>query len=142
MLINKSAFVIFLLSSLFLQSCAQQHAYDSKSILDTTWRLLEINGEQPIGLDNKKPISLRFENQTNRVYGYAGCNNYRGQFSITDNHITLSKISTTRMLCQSTSKQEASFTSHLETITSFTVKNDQLHLIDSHNIEVLTFTSK
>lgn len=139
MKINKCPFVCYLLISLFLTSCAQQSGFDTNDFFGKTWTLTTIDGESPTLPDSDRLMSIHFEQKTNRVYGYAGCNNYSGQYKIIGKRIKLTKLSTTRMLCRTTAKQESMFISNLENSNSFSLKNEQLQLLNNENITTLVF---
>ena len=64
------------------------------SLTGTSWKLVELEGSEPM-----KPITLSFD-LDNFVYGWSGCNRYRGRHMISGNtYNSGGDFATTKQIC-------------------------------------------
>lgn len=100
----------------------------SQTISKETYLIDEINGNK-ISSEN---LTLTFDLNENRVYGYSGCNNFNGSFIIEDNNITFGPIAATKKMCLDTSSENELF-KILQGTKTFSVENNALELSDANN---------
>jgi len=86
------------------------------------WKLVEVRGKR---IENKgagkKTKHITFNATDNTISGFAGCNQFNGQFVLTDNNqLQLEKIATTRKSCfRPTGEKE--FLNLLEGVDNYTL---------------------
>lgn len=85
-------------------------------------------------------IHLNFDETTNRVSGFAGCNNFSGDYSVEGNNIKFGPFISTKMYCKRFMDVELSLLKTLEEATSFSLENNTLTL--KNNKEDLIFANK
>lgn len=72
---------------------------DEETILDAYWMLLSLEGQNvPESQDNRMAY-IRFQENENDVFGYAGCNKFTGKYKLTETSLQLSDLASTRMSC-------------------------------------------
>jgi heat shock protein HslJ len=83
----------------------------------TSWRLVDLNGDQEPVLPNSE-ITLNIEE--GQVNGFAGCNHYNGSVTVNQefpNELTVGPISATQKVCgDPISKQESTYLTRLGTV--------------------------
>ncbi|WP_420629039.1 META domain-containing protein [Candidatus Leptofilum sp.] len=101
---------------------------DSVPNLEGSWVLEKFGpeGEETAVLPNTS-ITLNFED--GRIGGSAGCNSYFAEFTQADNMLSFGVIGATRMACIEGMEQEAAYLAALESVSSYSVADDQLTLI-------------
>ncbi len=106
------------------QTTSNQAASEPVDILNKTWYL------ESVTLAGKSehifPATLVVGEQ--KITGKGGCNNFFGKYELIGDKITLSKIGATRMYCQDASKFETKYLRALESVTSYTQKENRLVL--------------
>ncbi len=100
-----------------------------------TWTLAEMPN-----LDLKKDFpaktpTLTFEPVTKKFTGNSGCNNLFGGFTTVQNGLEFSGVGMTRMFCEGVN--EYAFTTALNSVKTYSIKNDTLTLYDANNKEVM-----
>ena len=77
-------------------------------------------------------LSLRF-GPDGRVDGFAGCNTFRGQYSVQDDTLSIGPLATTRRACTSPAlqTQEQAYLNDLQTTRTFRVGGGLLTLVTS-----------
>ncbi|MBS1597901.1 MAG: META domain-containing protein [Bacteroidetes bacterium] len=99
------------------------------AIVEKYWSLIELNGKSiKTDSNSKKESHISFATKGYRVSGNSGCNNFTGSFILTGaNHITISKVASTRMACPGMDV-EAEFLKVLGDTDSYDVKGGILSL--------------
>lgn len=74
---------------------------DRVSLMDTKWKLIEFRGKP---VEYKAPESnevyIQFNSEDKKVFGFSGCNTFRGGFELNDrNRISFSQLASTMMAC-------------------------------------------
>ncbi|WP_295982933.1 META domain-containing protein [uncultured Algibacter sp.] len=124
-------FSLLLLMLLSLKSCGSTNAI--MSIQENTMQKLSgLYSVTTLGKNNTLAITpeINFDENTNRVSGFSGCNRFNGSYTITENNITFGPTVSTRMMCG----EEANSIEHnmfdvLSQVNSFTLKNNELTLL-------------
>ena len=136
--IYKITFILLLFAS--LQACTMKPATqiaDDDTILDAYWMLLSVEGQDiPEPQDNRMAY-IRFQENENDVFGFAGCNKFNGKYKLTGTSLQLSNLATTRMSCANI-ETENRLMEALRTTTSFNKSGDVLTLY-AGNRAVATF---
>lgn len=105
----------------------------------TTWTLVAYGSpDSPQPALGAAPVTMTFSPEG--VSGSAGCNSFSGSFQYDNNALTFGELITTRMACaEDIMAQETAVLNALAAATSFTVENNQLHILYGEG--VLTFNS-
>lgn len=98
------------------------------------WKLSKINGE-PVFLS--KPVTLNFNPAGQKISGFAGCNQYFGNFSADKNSLKFSLLGSTKMYCDSMDT-ETKFLNALAQVNSFSTEDSTLVMLTDQQV-VLEF---
>jgi len=86
-------------------------------------------------------LTIQFDENTNSVSGFLGCNRFTGTYKLDGNSISFGSLATTRMHCQEANNNiERNMLAALNNVTSITTKNQNLIL--SNKEAVLINASK
>jgi len=84
------------------------------------WTVLAIDTIQaPVG-SGGRPITMRFDDSTRRVYGFAGCNQYNAGYTVNGDSISFGPGVSTRMSCPGFDAVEHAFLTSFADITTVT----------------------
>jgi heat shock protein HslJ len=89
-----------------------------------------------IGSDNNLPfqLTLEFNQETNKVSGFSGCNRFFGTYQQDGNSIAFSQLGSTKMLCnEDANKIESQLMTFLERANKFNLKAGFLTLLENSN---------
>jgi heat shock protein HslJ len=92
---NYLILLIAVISSV-IASCTHTEQHDDQHFLDTTWNLVELEGES-IEHPGPRIPHLRFE--PDKVTGFDGCNNFFGNYTREGSNLTFGPLASTRMAC-------------------------------------------
>ena len=97
----------------------------------SSWTLTRFEMEKEVVPAVKDgPATLTFAEegeQANRISGTGGCNRYFGDYTLTDDLISVSPLGSTRMICDpERMAQEDRFFQALSTTESYNLSNDEL----------------
>ena len=96
------------------------------------WELRELAGQPaPTGVGGR-PATIRFEPDTARVAGFAGCNRYFGTYTLDGTALRFGAIGMTRMACAEGMGLEQQLATALEATRSYTLAANQLTLVGSN----------
>lgn len=100
-------------------------AKNSTSIIGT-YDVVFMNELQGIDVSNRK-VTINF-NEKGQVYGYNGCNNYKADFSISEDKIEIGIMMTTRRYCEDALQVEGKLSKNLREADSLKLEEDMLLL--------------
>lgn len=102
------------------------------SLLNTYWRLAEVNGEPLQTPPNVREVHmiLTREDQENRLKGFAGCNNFGGSFTQNGNKLSFSAFSTKMMCPPDQMKTEDFLMKSLSATDSYEIDGETLSLLE------------
>ncbi len=103
------------------------------ALTNTYWRLIELNGAA-VGPGEGKELHMILRGG-DQVGGYAGCNQFTGSMSVTDDGLSVGPIASTRRMCQGVMEQESAFLQALETAQRYSISGEDL-AIENANGEV------
>lgn len=93
------------------------------------WILKSIGGEPaPMGFADK-PLMIMFDNSKHTVSGFAGCNNFFGQFTATDFEMVFGQLAMTRKFCQEEADTETKFMAMLGQVANYQINGNELKLL-------------
>jgi heat shock protein HslJ len=102
--------------------------------------LTELNGNPLLA---GSTISAMFT-QDGKISGSAGCNRYMGSYQISGSTISISStLATTMMMCESSlMNQETAYLKALQEAKSYSIKADQLSLMDTDGKGLVTYQAQ
>ena len=102
---------------------------ESPSITKTNWKLVELNGKPLSEMTFAVQPFMAFDNETKRVSGSAGCNNFSGEYEINENvmRIRFSKMITTKKMCINMTVEDQ-FLQVLAVVDNYTISGNTLSL--------------
>ena len=138
-------FITILLTVFALKSCGNTKAAANMQDNIEVKQTEILSGKYMISSFIKKTelpenMYLNFDETTNRVSGFAGCNNFSGAYSVEGNRIKFGPFVSTKMHCKRFMDVEQSLLKTLEETTSFSLENNMLTL--KNDKEDLVFGSK
>jgi hypothetical protein len=152
---NKIKLTLFVLSAIFMQSCANQSTAKKEEAtpqaetttnklpnpqLEGQWTILHIKGVKLV--KNTHSIYMKVDLQKKTISGSDSCNNYTGMITtVTDSELVFSPVASTLRLCPEVEYDGAFHTALQETV-SYKIEQDNLHLFNKEGEEVLTFLKK
>lgn len=118
---------------LFLcNSCTVQNntlTTETETIQDAYWILVSLEGQNVQEPQNTRTAYIRFEEGENDVTGYTGCNRFSGNYTLTEQRLQLSNLSTSRMVC-SDMEIENKMMDVLSRVDTYRIAGDVLTLYD------------
>lgn len=111
--------------------------------LDGDWTVSGFNNgrDAVVGLEGDAPITLSFEKGS--VSGNAGCNTFRGAYTVDGQSVRLGPLASTRMACPAPlMKQEREFLAALESAVTWSVEGDTLDMHRADGLRALMASRK
>jgi len=112
-------------------SCSEGNNLTSiLNVLKAKWTLQSLTGQSNLGsLFNDRLPFLLFDTDNSKVTGNGGCNNLTGPFTLQKaGKLSFGNLAMTRMACPSNG--ESLFTSALQKVSGFSIKDNVLTLLD------------
>jgi heat shock protein HslJ len=94
----------------------------------TYWKLLEIEGKPIVTPQGQKDAHMLLASDDSAVHGFAGCNNFFGQYSSSGEALTFSGLGSTMMACPEGMDAEAVFLRVLGETTRAVIDGKYLQL--------------
>lgn len=111
-------------------------------LLDANWVLSDME-KFPDEDWNPGEIFVFLEEESSRLHGFGGCNNFFGVYELkTGNELEIEKIGRTQKYCQDEMQAENFFFAYLEQVRYYRLEGDTLELRDEGNKLLLTFIKK
>jgi heat shock protein HslJ len=106
-------------------------------ITNKTWKITIVNFETIQGESSDYYLTLN--KSTERFQSKVGCNQIIGEFKISDQLISFSKIASTKMYCMETMKTEEAFLSILSNPSKFAVIDSSRFVLISDDMVIAQF---
>lgn len=90
-----------------------------------------------LGDDNSisEALSITFEVATNKVSGFAGCNNFFGTYSLDDKKLTLENLASTKKFCQDeVNSVENELLTVLNTVNTLVISDNGISLLEDETV--------
>lgn len=102
--------------------------------LHDIWVLDSLNGKPITKADFSKELpNMEINTNDNKFMGFAGCNRMNGQLFFEKGLLRFTKIITTKMMCSPNNK-EPEFLKALQSVTTYSIVNNQLRLSNPNGI--------
>lgn len=99
------------------------------AVAGVEWELRELDGKPaPLGAGSR-PATIRFENDSARVTGFAGCNRYFGGYTLDGTTIRFGGVGMTRMACSDGMALEQQLAAALEATRRYELDGPRLTLL-------------
>ncbi|WP_448214004.1 META domain-containing protein [Colwellia sp. MEBiC06753] len=106
-----------------------QTTSDMSNLLETSqWLLTTLNGNA-VKTSSGKSLSLAFDGASNRISGFAGCNNYFATYSTDNSMLNFSHLGMTRKFCQDGMELESQFAKMMSQVKAYTLNENTLMLL-------------
>ncbi|HNV28419.1 MAG TPA: META domain-containing protein [Cyclobacteriaceae bacterium] len=94
----------------------------------TYWVLTELDGKPISTINEAKKLHVQFDPITKTASGFAGCNQFTGDYALEGKKLSLKNLASTRMFCQETMETETRYLHALTEIDSYKVEEHVLFL--------------
>lgn len=102
--------------------------YDDHALTGKKWKLVEMNGRPVSTSSGEQDYFILLDNAENRMNGFAGCNNFFGNYELEEGlRIKFSKIGSTMMACPDMNTEKELF-QILETVDNYAIYKNTLEL--------------
>jgi putative lipoprotein len=104
-----------------------------RSVSGADWELIGLRGQSaPLGAGGRR-ATLRFDADSARISGFAGCNRYFSSYTLGDDEPALrfSAIGMTKMACSQGMDLEQQYATALSQVTRYTIQDNRLTLLDA-----------
>ncbi|MFW6257753.1 MAG: META domain-containing protein [Prolixibacteraceae bacterium] len=110
-------------------------------ITENKWKLESLKGFSENQLKQSPlPPSMEFDTENQRISGFAGCNNYFGNFKITDQgKINISNLASTKKMCINSMELEEAYLKTLKNSEWILVDGETLDLKDKEETVIASF---
>lgn len=111
------------------------------SITEKYWKLKTLNGKAIVMSEGQaREQNFILKSNNNQLTGFAGCNQFSGEFTLEDNQrIRFSQIATTMMACPDLDIDESEFLKVFGMADSYSIKDDVLSLYIGKRTALATF---
>ncbi|MBD1397123.1 META domain-containing protein [Pontibacter sp. JH31] len=132
----------FLILSILLGSCTmsqknRQYAEGVSELQGSYWMLLSLQGQELQDNPESNTAYLRFEEGSDELKGFTGCNRLMGRYSLSNDNLQLTNLGSTRAMCPII-EQENYLMAILQKVDAFKISGDVLTLFHK-NTAVATF---
>ena len=107
-------------------------------LTDTYWQLSAINGTTVVTSEEQRSPYLQFISDNNVTKGYSGCNQFSGNWTLTNGRIDLGPMAMTMMACADSMETETAFMQALDSMDKHEIQTDELRMFQD-DTEVLLF---
>lgn len=130
--------VIGLLALLFFQ-CKSQKTGVNYKLNSTRWTLVELNKKPLLNKDLRAPYII-FNEEEHKIGGYASCNNFTGNYKLSENDgIEFFTFTMTYAQCSDMSVEKA-FMSVFNKTESYTIAESTMVFMDANSEIIATFS--
>jgi putative lipoprotein len=106
----------------------QPSAAPSIPITDRDWVLIALGGKTaPLGSGNE-PATMRLESANSTAAGFAGCNRYSSQVTVSGDNLRFGPIMSTKMACADGDELERGFLAALKDVSTYQATDTSLTL--------------
>ncbi|OCL88597.1 heat-inducible protein [Aliarcobacter thereius] len=126
-------FILTFISTLFFTACTKSNALEEAS-----FKALEFNSKEI--LNSPKVANISFGKDL-KVYGNLGCNNFFGTYLIEKSNLVIGEVGSTMMMCKDM-ETEREFLNVLESVKTYTIKENNLIFFDKDNKIIAKFVKE
>ena len=113
--------------------------YTDHELVAKKWKLVEMNGRKVANTAGEQDYFIQLDNEENRMYGFAGCNNFFGTYELEEGlRVKFSQIGSTMMACPDMNTEKELF-QILETVDNYRVYKNTLELNKARMMSMARF---
>lgn len=103
------------------------------SLTNTYWKLVEIGGVAVSAHSDQREVHMLLEVGENKVRGFAGCNQFFGNYETTGDSLRLGRLASTQMACPYLD-EETAFLNSLGKAKTYSIMGESLKLSDGSRV--------
>jgi putative lipoprotein len=127
---------------LLLERVSQSQAHTpDRSLANTYWKLIELNGGPVKVLPQQREPHLILQSESQRLAGSGGCNRLLGSYILEGASLAFGKVASTMMACVDGMEQETTFFRTLESVRNWKIRGDELELFDESGRVIARFVA-
>ena len=107
---------------------ASSDAAFRSSVAGVDWELMELNAKTASAGTGGRRATLRFDADSARVTGFAGCNQFSGSYTLNGDSLRFGPLMMTRMACTDGMELERDLSTALEATRRYELSSTQLKL--------------
>ncbi|WP_414980627.1 META domain-containing protein [Congregibacter sp.] len=117
-----------------------ERAMSTATLPTTYWRLLSINGQCLATPEGAREIHLVMRDSDGSVSGFAGCNRFKGSYTIDGNALSFTPLASTMMACPEAQMQiEQNVHQSIGRVTAWRLEGQTLELYDTDGDSLMVF---
>lgn len=143
--INQLASIALL--SLSISACSTSVSHDEiispvdqSALYGQNWTLAFLGDTKAAKGYGGKPLSILFDQNSQKISGFAGCNRYFSSFTVNNDGLNLGALGMTRKACGKNSGIEHRYSKMLSQVSFFQLSDKQLMLLDQQKNIIATYT--
>lgn len=104
-------------------------------LVNTYWKLIEIDGAVIETHEKQREVHILMEQEDNRARGFAGCNNFFGNYELDGNAVKFGQLASTMAACPYLDEETALFRA-LEKVGEYEILGESLELRGGDGIRI------
>jgi heat shock protein HslJ len=96
-------------------------------LINTRWKLIQVKGNEIETPEGGSDIYMILQSEANKVTGYAGCNNFFGEYEVSENSLHFHRLASTKRACPELDTESA-FLAALDAAEEYRIEGEQLTL--------------
>lgn len=124
-----------------LAGCASAASRPDRGVTNTYWRLTELGGAPVQVAEKQREPHMILQLEANRLAGSGGCNRMMGSYTLEGEAISFGQVASSMMACEDGMEQEQSFFRALNAARRWSVKGDDLALLDESGTVLARFVA-
>ncbi|RED50464.1 META domain-containing protein [Seonamhaeicola aphaedonensis] len=123
--------ILMLFTIISLKTCDNSGILNQNIMLNGTYNIITLNGKDISEFE----LTIAFNDSTEQVSGFSGCNRFFGPYTIDRNTLKLGPLASTKRMCSPKFNDvESKILDALLKLNSFSVDDDILKLLGDNNI--------
>ncbi len=112
---------------------------DETLLYQSQWQLISLHSKKAGKGVGGYRLSINFDPQNNKVFGFAGCNQYFSLFTVEADALSIGALGITRKHCAKHAELEAQFVGALSNTKFYRIESAQLVLLDAQKEPIALF---
>ncbi len=132
----------WLACTLLLGACTSTSSSPSAALLNTYWKLTELDGAAAGSPPGAREIHFVMHAENRRVAGFSGCNSMMGSYVLSGTALKFEQMGGTLMACVSGMDTEQKFLAMFTRVVRWEISGETLSLLDVDGKAVARFESR
>jgi putative lipoprotein len=117
-------------------------AVTTAGLLNTYWRLSELDGQQIVTPADAREIHVVLNSQNQRVAGFSGCNRLAGGYVLSGDALKFDQVAGTLMACERDMDVEQRFLAAFPRVARWEISGETLRWLDAAGKTLATFQAR